>query len=189
MIVSSSAIRILIGSASSDSRNSPQGGGIAGAGAPSRPAGLSLLESALACSRQPRPEACERGSVVVARRILTGVAVTVVVAVVSLAGAAAADIDAAAVTLRAADLPGAKVTSQKAVKEPGYVSAFERSFTYKTPNGRAGVLAVEAESAVAATAAQVTTDLGKVRRSLANKAARANLIKNLAVNLKVKPSA
>jgi hypothetical protein len=126
--------------------------------------------------------------VVVARRMLTGVAVTVVVALVALAGAAAADLDAAAVTLRAADLPGAKVTSQKAVKEPGYSSAFERSFTYKAPNGRAGVLAVEAESAVAATAAQVTTDLSKVRRSLANKTARANLIKNLAANLKVKPS-
>jgi hypothetical protein len=127
--------------------------------------------------------------VVVGRRVWIGTAVTMVVALATLAGAAAADLDAAAVTLRAADLPGAKVTSQKAVKEPGYASAYERSFSYKTPNGRAGVLAVEAESAVAATAAQVTTDLGKVRRSLANKTARANLVKNLAANLKVKPSA
>src|SRR3954447_13149161 len=154
MIVSSSAIRILIGSASSDSRNSPQGGGIAGAGAPSRPAGLSLLESALACSREPRPRRLTRGSVLVARKLCSGVAVTVLVALVALAGAAAADVDAAAVTLRAADLPGAKVTSQKAVKEPGYVSAFERSFTYKTPNGGAGVVAVDTESEVAVTAAQ-----------------------------------
>jgi hypothetical protein len=127
--------------------------------------------------------------VVVARRMWTGIATTLVVALVALTGAAAADLDAAAVTLRGADLPGAKVTSQRAVQERGYVSAFQRSFSYKTPNGHAGVLAVEAESAVATGAAQVTSDLGKVRRSLGNQAARATLVKNLAANLKVKPSA
>ena len=50
---------------------------------------------------------------------------------------------------------------QKAVKEPGYVSAFERSFSYKAPNGRAGVLAVAAASAVAATAASRAVEIGR----------------------------
>jgi hypothetical protein len=115
--------------------------------------------------------------------------VTIVAALAMLAGAAAADLDAATVTLKGADLPGAKVTSQGVVKEKGYLSAYQRSFSYKAPNGRAGVLVVESESAVAATSAKAVSDVNSLRRALGTKSERANLAKSLAAGLKVKASA
>src|SRR6476619_4412764 len=61
-------------------------------------------------------------------------------------------------------MPGAKVTSQGAVKEAGYPSAYQRSFSYKTPNGRAAVVVVQAESAVAPDAAQAASDEAKAKK-------------------------
>jgi len=125
----------------------------------------------------------------VARRILTGTAAAVAAGLVLLSGAAAADLDARTVTLQAADMPGAKVTSQGAVKEAGYPSAYQRSFSYKTPNGRAAVVVVQAESAVAPDAAQAASDEAKAKKGFATKSVRDAFITYIAKNLKVKKSA
>lgn len=111
-------------------------------------------------------------------------------ALVAIAGAAAAaDLDAQAVTLQASDMPGAKITSQGAVKESGYASAYQRSFSYKSPNGRAGVVVVQAESAVAETAAQATADEAKAKKGFGTASVRSAFVKYIAASLKVKQSA
>jgi hypothetical protein len=125
----------------------------------------------------------------VTRKVVTGFAAVLAAAVVLIPGAAAADLDARTVTLQATDMPGARVTSQGTVKEMGYPSAYHRTFSYKTPNGGAGVLVVEAESLVATDAAQATRDQAKVRKSLGTRAVRNQLIAGLASTLKVKKTA
>jgi hypothetical protein len=122
----------------------------------------------------------------VARRWLTGTAVMIVAALALLAGAAAADLDAATVTLQAADMPGAKITSKGVVKEAGYASAYHRSFEYNAPHGRAGVVTVDSESAVAATAAKAASNYQGLRRDLGTKSARTVFRKSVAAELKVK---
>ena len=99
-----------------------------------------------------------------ARRILTGTAAALAAGLVLLSGAAAADLDARTVTLQAADMPGAKVTSQGAVKEAGYPSAYQRSFSYKTPNGRAAVVVVQADQSGDAFITYIAKNL-KVKKS------------------------
>ena len=110
-------------------------------------------------------------------------------ALVAVSGAAAADLDARTVTLQASDMPGARITSQGAVKESGYASAYQRSFSYKTPNGPSGVVVVQTESAVAATAAQATADEAKAKKGFGTKSVRAAFVKYIASSLKVKQSA
>jgi len=62
-------------------------------------------------------------------------AVAVLAGALTLAAAASAvSPDVAAMNLQAADVPGAKVVNQHAVKEPGYVAAHFRSFVFSTPN-------------------------------------------------------
>ena len=124
-----------------------------------------------------------------ARRSLTGTAVILVAALVVLGGAGAADLDASTVALRASDLPGANVSSQGVVKEKGYASSYQRSFSYKAPTGRAGVLAVQSESQVAASAAQPAADVASVRKDLATKRGRTNFAKYVAGIFKVKATA
>jgi hypothetical protein len=125
----------------------------------------------------------------VARRWLTGTTVIVVAALALLTGAAAADLDASTVALQASDMPGANVSSQGVVKEKGYTSSYQRSFSYKAPTGRAGVLAVQSESQVAATAAQPTADVASVRKDLATKRGRTAFAKYVAGIFKVKATA
>ena len=122
-------------------------------------------------------------------KVLTGSAAALAAALVLIPGAAAADLDARTVTLQAADMPGAKVTSQGAVKETGYPSAYQRSFSYKSPNGRAGVVVVQTESAVAATAAQAAADEAKAKKGFASKSVRTAFIKYIASSLRVQQSA
>jgi len=125
----------------------------------------------------------------VRRKALTGSTAALGAALVLIPGAAAADLDARAVTLQASDMPGAKITSQGAVKEAGYPSAYQRSFSYKAPNGRAGVVVVQTESAVAASAAQAAADEAKAKKGFGTKSVRTAFVKYIAASLRVKQSA
>src|SRR3954447_14781514 len=77
--------------------------------------------------------------------------------------ASAATPDAASMTLQPADVPGAKVTHQGAVKEKGYLAAYSREFAFATPSGSAKLVGIEAEVMVAASAATATKDIAKVQ--------------------------
>lgn len=114
-----------------------------------------------------------------------------VVAVIALVLALVAAAQAAApspsqLTLQAADLPGARITSQSAVKDGHYAAAYERSFAYAVPSGRSGLVYVRAQSMVAASDVQAGADLALIRRALASKTARATFVSVIARDLKVK---
>src|SRR3982751_5670915 len=75
--------------------------------------------------------------------------------------AAAATPDVASMTLQPADVPGAKVTHQGAVKEAGYLAAYSRDFAFAAPSGSAKLIGLEAEVMLAASAATATKDVAQ----------------------------
>ncbi len=119
-----------------------------------------------------------------------GSAVAVVVALALAAGAAAdANLAPAQLTLQAADLPGAQLTSQGPVHEKNYVAAYQRSFTFKTANGASRIRYVQSEALVAATVARAASALTQVRAAFASKVGRAAFVAEVAKSLKVKQTA
>ena len=103
--------------------------------------------------------------------------------------AAAATPDASSMTLQPADVPGAKVTHQGAVKETGYLAAYSREFAFASPAGSAKLVGLEAEVMVAASAATATKDVAKAETGFRSKAGRALFIKSIASQAGVKASA
>ena len=116
-------------------------------------------------------------------------AVTATAAIVAGASAASSQPNVAGMTLGAADVPSAKVVSQGAVREGGYLSAYQRTMKLKTPYGRSLIIEVRSETLLAPSQAQVATDLAVVQRILKSKAGRAGFIAGVAGSAHVKPSA
>jgi hypothetical protein len=111
-------------------------------------------------------------------------------AVLAVASAAAASTpDVSTMTLQAADVPGAKVTHQGAVKETGYLAAYSREFAFASPYGSAKLLGLDAEVMVAATPATATKDVLKAETGFRSKAGRALFAKTVAKQAGVKTSA
>jgi hypothetical protein len=110
-------------------------------------------------------------------------------ALVLAAGAAAVSPDVSKMNLQAADVPGAKVVNQRAVKEPGYVAAHFRSFVFNAPNTGPRLIGIEAETELAADPAKATADIGDAVKVFASKAQRKAIIASIAKNAKVKASA
>jgi hypothetical protein len=120
---------------------------------------------------------------------LFSAALAVAAVVVSVAAAATTQPSVASMTLGAADVPGAKLVSQGKVAAGGYVSAYQRTLKLSAPYGRSQIVGVQSEGKLAATAKQVTTDLGVVQRVLNSPAGRRGFIAGIAGNLQVKTSA
>ena len=116
------------------------------------------------------------------------VGVVAVLAVV--AGAAAApNLPPTQLTLQPADLPGAQLTSKGPVHEKNFVAAYQRSFTFKMPNGASGIRYVQSESLVAATVARASSALTQVSTAFASKPGRVAFAVEVAKSLKVKRTA
>jgi hypothetical protein len=105
------------------------------------------------------------------------------------ASASAASPDVAAMNLQAADVPGAKVVSQRAVKEKGYVAAYVRTFGFSVPGGSSRLVLVEAETKLAPTAAVATADTSLAEKSFRSSLGRKLFIATIAKAAKVKPKA
>jgi hypothetical protein len=123
-----------------------------------------------------------------ASRCTKGLAV-LVAALALAAGASAASPDVAAMNLQAADVPGAKVVNQHAVKEPGYLAAHYRSFLFATPSGSVRLIGIESETALAASSSKATADVSAANKAFRSKAGRTAFITAVAKAAKVKPKA
>jgi hypothetical protein len=123
-----------------------------------------------------------------AGRLLKAVA-ALGVALVLVAGAGASTPDVASMTLQPADVPGATVTHQGAVKETGYLAAYSREFAFTAPSGSARLIAIEAETMIAATPATATKDVAAAQTGFTSKAGRALFVKTVAKEAKVKTTA
>jgi hypothetical protein len=120
-------------------------------------------------------------------RVLAAVIATA--AIVASASAASTQPNVAGMTLGAADVPSAKVVSQGAVHEGGYLAAYQRTMKLATPYGHSLIIEVRSETMLAPSQAQVATDLAVVQRILKSKAGRAGFIAGVAGSAHVKPSA
>jgi hypothetical protein len=117
-------------------------------------------------------------------------ALIVLVAALALTtSASAASPDVAAMNLQLADVPGAKVTTQRLVTEKGYVAAHFRVFTFAAPNGSAHLYQVESETKLASSASVPTTEIATTEKFFRSTAGRKNFIAGVAKGLKVKPKA
>jgi hypothetical protein len=116
-------------------------------------------------------------------------ALVLVAALVLAAGASAASPDVAKMNLQAADVPGAKIVSQRAVTEKGYIAAYDRSFRFAVPSGSSRLVGVEAETKLGATAAVATSDIAVVEKTFRSTVGRKVLIATIAKTAKVKPAA
>jgi hypothetical protein len=123
----------------------------------------------------------------VSLRVLAAVIATAAIA--TGASAASSQPNVAGMTLGAADVPSAKVVSQGAVHEGGYVAAYQRTMKLATPYGHSLIIEVRSETMLAPSQAQVATDLAVVQRILKSKAGRAGFIAGVAGSAHVKPSA
>jgi hypothetical protein len=112
-----------------------------------------------------------------------------IAALALVSGASAAAPDVAAMNLQAADVPGAKVVSQRAVKEQGYLAAHYRSFVFATPNGSVRLIGIGSETALAASSSKAASDVASADKPFRSKAARAAFITALAKDWKVKVKA
>jgi hypothetical protein len=97
-----------------------------------------------------------------------------------------ADLVPAQLTLQAADLPAARLASQGPVHEPGYVAAYQRTFSYKSPSGSSGLRFVQSEALLAGTVAKAASALDRLRTTFASKTGRAAYAAAIAKALAVK---
>lgn len=104
-------------------------------------------------------------------------------------GASATTPDVASMTLQPNDVPGAKVTHQGAVAEKGYLAAYDRLFSFRSPNGSARLIQVDAETMVATTAATATKDVATAETGFRLKSGRALFVKTVAKQAGVKTTA
>jgi hypothetical protein len=112
-----------------------------------------------------------------------------VAALALIASASAASPDVAAMNLQLADVPGAKVVSQRSVKEKGYLSAHVRNFLYSVPNGSARLVSIQSEMMLASTASTAQADLTGAEKPFRSKSGRNAVIAAVANELNVKPKA
>jgi hypothetical protein len=111
------------------------------------------------------------------------------VLLVVISNASASTPDVASMTLQPADVPGAKVTHQGAVKEPGYLAAYAREFAFAAPAGSAKLIGIDAEVMVAATPATATKDVQKAETGFRSKSGRALFVTTIAKEAGVKATA
>jgi hypothetical protein len=117
-------------------------------------------------------------------------ALIVLIAMLALvSSAAAAAPDVAAMNLQLADVPGAKLASQKRVTEKGYLAASYRIFTFATPNGSARLVQVQSETKLASTAAVATTDVASTEKFFRSTAGHKAFKTELARSVNVKATA
>jgi hypothetical protein len=103
--------------------------------------------------------------------------------------AAAAQPDVAAMNLQPADVPGAKVASQKVVKEKGYVAAYYRVFTFASPNGSARLYQVQSETKLAPSVIVASADVTSTEKFFRSTAGRKAFKAEVGRGLKVKATA
>jgi len=115
--------------------------------------------------------------------------IVLVAALALVAGASAASPDVAAMNLQAADVPGAKVVSQRALKEKGYLAAYDRNFGFSAPNGGSRLVALEAETMLASSAAVAASDVAIAEKGFRSTVGRKLIIATVASEAKVKPKA
>ncbi len=116
-------------------------------------------------------------------------AVVLVGVLALVASASAASPDVTAMNLQAADVPGAKLISQRAASEKGYVAANFRTFRFSVPSGSSRLVLVEAETKLAPTASVATADIALAEKSFRSAAGRKLFIATIANAAKVKPKA
>src|SRR3954447_18494442 len=105
------------------------------------------------------------------------------------AGAAAVSPDVAKMNLQAADVPGAKVANQHAVKQQGYVAAHFRSFTFAAPNKGPRLVGMESVTALAAAAAAAVPSPSAAKNPAPPAPRRKAIAASIAKNAKVKTKA
>ena len=116
-------------------------------------------------------------------------ALVVVVAVLALvAGASAASPSSSAMNLRAADVPGAKVISQGAVKEKGYLASYVRNFVFSPPSASSGLVTLDAETRLASSSSVAAADVSLAGNVLRSSTRRKGFIATVAKEAGVKPS-
>jgi hypothetical protein len=115
--------------------------------------------------------------------------ILVVAALALVAGASAASPDVSVMNLRAADVPGAKIAAQGAVKHKGYIAAYDRSFRFLTPTGASRLVGLEVETSLAGKASVAATDIAIAEKQFRSRAARKRFIAKVAKKAKVQPSA
>jgi hypothetical protein len=101
------------------------------------------------------------------------------------AGASAASPDVAAMNLQASDVPGAKVVTERAVNEQGYLAAHYRSFAF-TSGGSARLISLESETALAANTSKAASDVSASDKAFRSKARRSAFVAAVAKSAKVK---
>ncbi|HEX7626061.1 MAG TPA: hypothetical protein VF379_03325 [Gaiellaceae bacterium] len=92
-------------------------------------------------------------------------------------------------TLQPGDLPGAVLASHGAGKPKGYVSAYQRTYQLKTPQGSAGIVYIQSAGQLAGTIAKAKTDVQLVETSLRTKVGKKLFIAGIAATVNVKPKA
>jgi hypothetical protein len=117
------------------------------------------------------------------------VLIVLVAALALVTSAAAASPDVAAMNLQPADVPGAKVTSERLVAEKGYLAAHFRVFTFAAPNGSAHLLQVQSETKLAPSVAVASADVAATEKFLRSTAGRNAFKAQVAKGLKVKVAA
>jgi hypothetical protein len=126
---------------------------------------------------------------------MAGISSKVVVALVAalalalVAGASAASPDVSAMNLQAADVPGAKLVNQRVVNEKGYSAAYERTFAFTSASSGAGLILLDAETKLGATASVAAADVSSAEKPFASSAGRKRLAATIAKSAKVKPKA
>ncbi len=124
-----------------------------------------------------------------ARRLRYLVAPAALAACVVVAGASAAVIDVSSMPVQPSDLPGATQVSSGSLKPAaGYVSAYQRTYAFKAPNGPSQLTLIFSEVALATSVVRASADEDAVRRLYASKVGKTAVATSFAKLLKVKPS-
>jgi hypothetical protein len=112
-----------------------------------------------------------------------------VTALALVTNASAAPPDVAAMNLQLADVPGAKIASQRRVTEKGYLAAYYRVFTFATPNGSARLYQVQSEIKLAPSVTVASADVTGTEKFFRSTAGRKAFKAEVAKGLKVKATA
>ena len=124
------------------------------------------------------------------RRIYLKAALVPVAALALVAAASAASSpDVAKMNLQAADVPGAKLASQRAIKETGYSAAYVRTFRFSAPSGTARLVGVTAETKLAPKASVAAADVSVAEKAYRSTFGRKFFIATIAQGANVQPKA
>jgi hypothetical protein len=112
-----------------------------------------------------------------------------VAALALVASASAASPDVAAMNLQLADVPGAKITTQRLVTEKGYLAAHFRVFSFSAPNGSAHLYQVQSETKLAPSISVASADVASAEKFFRSTPGRKTFKAEVAKGLKVKATA